>query len=131
MSQADNAGSGTGQGPQPPPEQPENKVTKEMQEKSLERMEALVRQSARGVHVLFDNVAIAQALGQRHDDSDFLDFQKMKRMQEVMTHLIARKSLPEKLSYLQDLDVSSYHMLIRTYFHLVEGTVRANSDIQH
>lgn len=107
-----------------------NEATK-IQEKSLERMEALLKQSAMGIHILFDNTSIAQVMSQPVDDKDFFDFDKMKRVQDVMTELIAKKTYFEKVSFLRELDRESYHMLVRTYFHIVENTVRANHDLSH
>ena len=103
----------------------------DVQEKSLERMEALLKQSAQGFHVLFENRAIAKALSEPRDEKEFFDFNKMKRIQDVMTELIAKQTYYEKLAYLQGLDEASYKMLIRTYFHIVENTVRAASNHQH
>lgn len=105
--------------------------SQKLQEKSLERMEALLKQSAMGIHVLFDNHSIAQVMGQHKDDKDFFDFTKMKRVQDVMTELIAKKTYIEKVSFIKDLDTDSYDMLVRTYFHIVENTVRAGSDHHH
>ena len=102
-----------------------------LEEKSLEKMEALLRQSALGVHVLFDNEDIANAMSPVSDNKDFFDFDKMKRVQDVMTELIAKPTYLDKVYYLRDLDTESYHMLIRTYFHIVENTVRATSEHQH
>lgn len=104
---------------------------KAVQEANLEKMEALLKQSAQGIHVLFDNESIARALADVTDDKDFFDFDKMKRVQDVMTELIARKSYYDKLDFIQTLDQDSYDMLIRTYFHIVENTVRAASDFAH
>ena len=100
-------------------------------EKSLARMEALLKQSAMGIHVLFQNQEIADAMRESRDNSDFFDFSKMKRVQDVMTQLINKNSYNEKLAFLRDLDPASHKMLIRTYFHIVENTVRANHDQQH
>lgn len=102
-----------------------------IQEKSLERMEALLKQSAMGIHILFDNISIAEVLSQTADDKDFFDFNKMKRVQDVMTELISKKTYFEKMSFLRELDKDSYHMLVRTYFHIVENTVRSNHDLSH
>jgi len=100
------------------------------QEKSLERMEALLRQSAMGIHVLFENRQIAGALKDQVNSSDFFDLKKMKMVQDVMTELIAKPSYIEKLAFINDLSPESYQMLVRTYFHIVENTVRANTE-QH
>ena len=101
------------------------------QEKSLERMEALLRQSAMGIHILFQNREIASALKDTKNNSDFFDFKKMKIVQDVMTELIAKPTYYDKLAYINDLDAESYQMLVRTYFHIVENNVRANTDHQH
>lgn len=100
-------------------------------EKSLERMEALLSHSALGVHVLFDNKSIAAVLRGVKDDKDFYNFDKMKKVQDVMTELIAKKTYFEKVSFLQALDSESFHMLVRAYFHIVENTVRANNELKH
>ena len=42
-----------------------------------------------GVHVLFDNKSIAEVLKDVKDDKDFYSFDKMKKVQDVMTELIA------------------------------------------
>ena len=104
---------------------------KKSQEASLEKMEALLAHSALGVHVLFQNSCIATALREVKDDSDFYDFQKMKVVQDAMTELIAKKTFDEKVHFLKSLDSESYKMVIRAYFHIVENTVRQNSDFQH
>lgn len=102
-----------------------------IEEKSLERMEALLSHSAMGVHVLFDNRSIADVLRQVKDDKDFYDFNKMKKVQDVMTALISKRTYIEKMAYLKSLDQESFEMLVRAYFHIVENTVRANHDLSH
>ena len=104
---------------------------KPIEEKSLQRMEALLKQSAMGVHILFDNREIAAAMRTFKDNNDFFDFGKMKKVQDVMTELIAKPTYYEKLAFIKDLDEESYQMLIRTYFHIVENTVRANTEQHH
>lgn len=102
-----------------------------LEEKSLERMEALLAHSTMGVHVLFDNNAIASALKEGSDDADFQNVDKMKQVQDVMTELIAKKTYFEKLSFLNGLDKDTYNMVIRAYFHIVENTVRAAKSSLH
>lgn len=102
-----------------------------IEEKSLERMEALLTHSAMGVHVLFDNKSIADALKHVTDETDFYDIDKMKKVQDVMTELITKKTYFEKVAYLNSLDSGSYQMLVRAYFHIVENTVRANHEELH
>jgi hypothetical protein len=94
-------------------------------------MEAILSHSAKGVHVLFDNKSIADVLSQVQDDRDFYDFNKMKIVQDVMTELIAKRTFIEKVDYLKSLDSESFRLVVRAYFHMVEGTVRANHDLAH
>ena len=102
-----------------------------LEETSLERMEALLSHSAMGVHVLFDNKRIADALKQVTDDKDFYSFDKLKKVQDIMLELISKKTYFEKMSFLQALDSGSYQLLIRAYFHIVENNVRASHEHNH
>lgn len=100
-------------------------------EQSLQRMEALLNQSAMGIHILFDNDSIAGVMKQNKDEKDFFDFEKMQKVQNVMTALVAKKTYIEKVSYLHELQADEYEMLVRTYFHIVENTVRASHQFPH
>lgn len=102
-----------------------------LEERNLARMEALLSHSALGVHVLFENRSIADALKEVKDDKDFYDFEKMKQVQDVMTELIAKKTYFEKVSYLRSLEPNAFQMVVRAYFHIVENTVRANHEFPH
>ncbi len=102
-----------------------------IQEKNLQQMEALLHHSTRGVHILFDNQTIARVLCAPTDQKVFLDVEKIKKVQDILTKLITKKSYTEKLAYLEELDPSSFEMLIRTYFHIVENTIRANTTQYH
>ncbi len=94
-------------------------------------MEALLRHSALGVHILFDNEVIAKALKDGNCEKDFFDFGKMKKVQDSMTELIGKKSYFDKMDFLRQLDSESYEMLIRTYFHIVENAVRSANTESH
>jgi hypothetical protein len=109
----------------PPGVPPEDSPKNDAHELSLKKMEALLRQSSMGIHLLFDNQDIARAHSGSSDPRDFLNFEKMKRVQDVMTELVRKNSFLDKLAYLRELDEDSYTMLIRTYFHLVENSLRA------
>lgn len=105
---------------------------KDMKEKGLQKMEALLRQSALGIHILFDNETIAKSLKRKpRDDRELLDFDKMKRIQEIMTELITKGTYYEKVDYLQALDEDSFDMLVRTYIHIVENNVRQAAEHSH
>ena len=108
--------------------------TIKIQEESLERMEALLKQAAQGVHVLFENATIAEVMSKVVDQKDFFNLQKMQRVQEQMTELINKKSYFEKVSFLDQIkgaDNEAFEMLIRTYFHIVENTARSETTLNH
>lgn len=102
-----------------------------VEDKSLEQMESFLTHSARGVHVLFDNQAIADVLKEVADEKDFLSIEKMKKVQDSMTELVAKKTYIDKLSYLKSLDQESFRLLVRAYFHIVENTIRASQEFKH
>ncbi len=114
----------------------EGKVSKKSsgkkdQEKNLARMEALLSQSAKGIHIIFDHQSIAHIFRDKNDDRDFLDVEKMKGVQDAMTELITKKTYLDKVSFVRSLPPEAYRMLVRAYFHIVENTVRASSDLSH
>jgi hypothetical protein len=102
-----------------------------IEEKSLQQMEALLHHSTRGVHILFDNQTIARILKAPSDQKDFLDVDKVKKVQELLTKLISKRSYTEKLAYLHDLEPQNMEMLVRTYFQIVENTIRASTSRYH
>lgn len=102
-----------------------------IEEKSLQQMEALLHHSTRGVHILFDNQTIARVLRAPTDQKVFSDVDNLKQVQDVLTKLIAKRSYNEKLAFLRELSPEKYEMLIRTYFHIVENTIRASTNQYH
>jgi len=121
-----NSSSSSNSSSNPPP------ALKDIKERGLQKMEALLRQSALGIHILFDNDTIAKSLKRKpRDDRELLDFDKMKRIQEIMTELITKGTYYEKVDYLQELDEDSFDMLVRTYIHIVENNVRQAAEHSH
>jgi len=99
-----------------------------IEEKALERMESLLNsfgsRRSRFVREQIDRGSAPRV----KDDRDFYDFDKMKRVQNVMTELIAKKTYFEKVAYLRSLDLESFQMVVRAYFHIVKNTVRATHE---
>ena len=96
---------------------------KKTQEQCLKNMEAILSQAAIGVHILFDHKVIADALKDVTDDKDFYEFDKMKKVQDILTELITKKNYFQKLAYIQSLDGNALKLVIRAYFHIVENNV--------
>ncbi len=95
------------------------------------QIEYLLYQSTQGLHFMFDHADIARILSVPEDASKFFTEENMKRVQELLTGLLDAKSLDAKRSYLDRLPVEQYELLVRAYFHLVENTILAHSNIRH
>ena len=94
-------------------------------------MEALLHHSTRGVHILFDNQTIARILRNPTNQSTLLEVDRLKQVQELLGELIARKTYTAKMAYLEGLEPQRLEILIRTYFNIVENTIRASSNQYH
>lgn len=86
-------------------------------------MENLLLHSASGMHILFKNHEIREAL-QHSPTQPSNTSEKRKKVEVLISNLIERSSLLEKISYLQDLDPESYSLLVHTYLEIVEGASR-------
>jgi len=102
-----------------------------IEEKGLLQMEALLHHSTRGVHILFDNQTIARILRNPTNQSTLLEVDRLKQVQELLGELIARKTYTAKMAYLEGLEPQRLEILIRTYFNIVENTIRASSNQYH
>lgn len=94
-------------------------------------MEAILKQSTMGFHLLFEKNALIRALKKSEVENESYDFSRLKKIQEVMTDLLGKKTFYDKLDYLRQLDEESYTMLVKTYFHIVDGSIKANSQLPH
>ncbi len=97
----------------------------------LDEIEYLLVQSMNGIHHLFDNKSIAKILGKPSEEIDLFSFENMNRVQELFSQLIAQDSVQAKRRFLHQLDETSYEMLVRTYFHIVDNSLHASSPPQH
>ncbi len=99
--------------------------------KKLEQIEHLIAQSARGIHLLFDNMSIAKILSRPTEDIDFFNFENISKIQDLLTQFIAHTSYRAKVEYLNSLDGDNYELIMRTYFHILENTVLASTPLKH
>ncbi len=103
---------------------------KTAQEQCLQNMEAILSQAAMGIHILFDHKVITEALKDVKDEKDFYEFDKMKKVQDILTELISKKNYFQKLAYIQSLDEKALKLVIRAYFHIIENNV-LGSQLKH
>ncbi|MCB0349213.1 MAG: hypothetical protein KDD37_10275 [Bdellovibrionales bacterium] len=91
----------------------------------LEQLEFLLKQSLKGIHLLFDNRDIARVLSQTQDkDNQPFSMEKLKEMQSLLTDFISQESLEDKRDFLEELDEGEYDLLVQTYFNLLENSIK-------
>lgn len=94
---------------------------------SLRQMEDLFTQSARGIHLLFDNHTIAKAM----KTDEMVAIEDLEQVQTVMTELISRNSIFEKMDYLRDLEPEKLALLVKAYFRLLDSTLVVQKSLMH
>lgn len=104
---------------------------KKEEDQNLDQIEYLLYQSTQGFHFMFDHSEIVKVLKRHNDDKDFFTFTNMGKVQDMLTHFIEKPTMEQKRRYLESLGTEEYELLIRAYFHLVENTILANSNIRH
>ncbi len=100
----------------------------EINNSDLNSMEVFLNQSAKGYHFLFDHKQVAQILKNPTEKMNFFHKNNMPRIQELLTTLLAKKTFQQKQSYLNSLNDQNYEIVVRTYFHILEGAVFASLD---
>ena len=103
----------------------------EIKERDLHEIEFFLNQSTRGHHLLFDRKEVADILKTPTEKINFFKRNSICRIQNLLTSLIAKKSLKAKRSYLESLDKEAFEILLRTYFHIVDNAVLSSTKTAH
>lgn len=103
----------------------------QISESHLDQIEHILAQSMNGIHLLFDNHTIAEVLKKPTEDQELFAFQNMDRIQELFSQLVSQESFEEKVDFLKNLDSEGYELILRTYFHIVENSLFASTDVRH
>lgn len=99
--------------------------------KNLEQIEYLVFQSTQGIHFIFDHADIIPILSKPSDDKEFFTDSNMNKVHGLLSGFLDCESLQSKRGYLDRLPAEDFELLVRAYFHLVENTILAHSNIRH
>ena len=103
-----------------------------IEKKKLMEIEFLFAQSAKGLHYLFDDKArIANILSAPPKEKNFFSSGNMKRIQDIFTELVSRKTFQDKKNYLSQLNPENFEILVRTYFHIVDNTILSENKMIH
>lgn len=89
----------------------------------LEKMDQLIHQSARGIHILFDKADIVRAIRNEDPTLEENTIEKLKLVQELLYKFIRMKSVEEKRAYLLGLNHHDHALLIRAYFKIVDNSI--------
>lgn len=100
-------------------------------ETSTDEIEILLNQSVRGIHPLFDHQRVAKILSQPTENLDFFRFSNLEKIQKLFSQFATCKTFLERQQFLLHLPEEDYETLVRTYFHILENTVLAQSPLRH
>jgi hypothetical protein len=97
----------------------------------LERMDQLVHQSSRGVHLLFEKDDIVRAITDKDPGLEENTIEKLKLVQDLLYKFIQTKSVDEKKSYIKGLTGHEHALLIRAYFKIVDNSILNKMSEKH
>ncbi len=95
----------------------------------LDQVKYLLRQSAQGNHLLFDEKVlrrIAPRIGQPEARDELV-----KKAEHLLEQMILRPSISSKRAFLEELDPETYDEVARVYFNIVQNTVAENQGFSH
>ena len=102
-----------------------------LSDENLEGLENLLDHSLQGVHLLFDNQKVARILRTPTNEEEFFQFENMERVQKLITDLLQKETLFEKLCFTHSLPEADYEVLVRAYFHILERAAQASDQQLH
>jgi hypothetical protein len=103
----------------------------QISESHLDQIEHILAQSMNGIHLLFDNRTIAQVLKTPTEDDQLFAFQNLDRIQDLFSQLVQQEHFEDKVDFLENLDDEGFELVLRTYFHIVENSLFASTDVRH
>jgi hypothetical protein len=89
----------------------------------LERMDQLIYQSTRGIHILFEKSDIVTAIKDEDPSLEENTIEKLKLVQDLLYKFIRLKEVEEKRVFLNELGRHEYALLIRAYFKIVDNSI--------
>lgn len=87
----------------------------------MDQVEYLISQSAQGHHILFDTETIKKVF--REDLVTAIPRDKVEEAKQFLSELINQPSIRAKREYLASLPEEIQHLLIKTYFNILENSI--------
>lgn len=87
-------------------------------------VEDLLSQSLKGFHFAFDKDDIKLAMGSPINGVQDFTLEDNKRVQEIFFEFVKQKSIQAKQDFLNNLPILDRELVIKTYFNILENTVK-------
>jgi hypothetical protein len=108
-----------------------SKVEVYLDEQQINSLKSILTQSEHGIHVLFENSLIADVFKNDYSEETFFEVENIKQVQDDLLKLLQFKTLNEKRSYINALDETEKHRMVRAYFYIIENNLRTNQKLPH
>lgn len=98
-------------------------------QEQLDQVKYLLRQSAQGNHLLFDENTIRRVAWRvgRQETRD----EKVEKAEKLLEEMILRPSLGSKLAFLETLDRETYDDVARVFLNIVQNTAQETQGFSH
>jgi hypothetical protein len=94
-------------------------------------VEYLIHQSVQGNHVLFDLESLRRVFWKENFLLEVLSDEDAYAVEHHIEKLMTQPSLAQKRAYLDALDERTFHILVRTYFNIVENNIYETHEVCH
>ena len=64
-------------------------------------------------------------------EDEFFDIENIKQVQDAILQLLQYKTLLEKKSYIESLNDTDKHRIVRAYFYIIENNLRSSQKLPH
>ncbi len=108
-----------------------SKVEVYLDEQQINSLKSILTQSELGIHVLFENDFIASVFKNPFSEEEFFELENIKQVQDSMLQLLQFKTLNEKKSFIDSLEDSDKHRIVRAYFYIIENNLRSSQKLPH
>lgn len=99
-------------------------IKEQVLEDNLAAVEDLLSQSVKGFHFAFDKDDIKLALGSPINGISDFELENTEQVQEIFFEFVKKKTLQGKQDFLNSLTILDRELVIKTYFNILENTLK-------
>lgn len=108
-----------------------SKVEVYLSENQVNNLKSILSQSEQGIHVLFENSLISEVFRKPYSEDEFFEVDNLKQIQDDILRLLQMTSLQDKRNFIESLDTTSRHRIVRAYFYMIENNLRSTQKRPH